>query len=179
MFSGPSINPAVAFRIFPIAQQYGIKALLDLCQKVISDTNLELWPSEPIASSDVPRHAGWVQWLALADEKQSDTLVESCLSQLSAPGDSNAIPILREALASPHLRPLMDGLRPETMIKAMTQLVGLPPGFRVRRWEAKVALIGLTTSLDMAYRPHVIGRTTPLPSSLFPRQYLLGRLTFR
>ena len=125
------LDQEVAFRIFPIAHQYGFKVILNWCKKAAEKAKLDLWPSQPMASSDVPKHSGLVQWLALADEKQCDALVESCLSQLTASGDSNAIPVIREVLASPHLRPLMEGLRPGTMIKAMSQLVGLPSSFQV------------------------------------------------
>ena len=121
----------MAFRIFPIAHQYDFKVVLLWCGNALERTRLELWPSDPMASSDVPKHSGWVQWLALADEKQSDALVESCLSQLTASGDSNVILIIREALASPRLRPLMDGLRPGTMLKVMSHAVGLPHGLLV------------------------------------------------
>ena len=131
MSSCPSIDPTVAFRVFPIAQQYGMMALLELCQKIVSGTKLDLWPSQPIASSDVSKHAGLVQWLALADEKQSDALVEACLTQLTARGDSNTTRSIREALVSSHLQPLMKGLRSETMFKAMRQMAGLPPSFQV------------------------------------------------
>ena len=76
----------------------------------VEKTKLELWTSQPMASSEVSKNSGLVQWLALAVSEQSDAMVESCLSQLTASGDANAIPIIREALASPLLRPLVDGL---------------------------------------------------------------------
>ena len=86
---------------------------------------LALWPSAPIASSQVPKHPGLVQWLALADSKQCAPLVESCLSQL-LPADSNDI--IRRALASPHLRKLVDGLHSETKMDIMCKMAGLPLG---------------------------------------------------
>ena len=90
-------------------------------------SGVDLWPSESIASSEVPHHPGLVQWLAMADAKQCDALVDSCLAQLTAlSNDSKAMPILREALASPSLSPMLEGLRSETLIKAMRLMVGLP-----------------------------------------------------
>ena len=84
---------------------------------------LALWPSAPIASSQVPKHPGLVQWLALADSKQCAPLVESCLSQL-LPSDSNDT--IRRALASPHLFKLMDCLRSETKTDIMCKMAELP-----------------------------------------------------
>ena len=131
---GPSPSELIheaAFRIFPSAHQYGMKTILMWCKKALEKAKLELWPSQPIASADVPMHSGWVQWLALSYEKQSDTLVESCLSQLTAAsGDSNVVLMIRKVLTSPHLRPLMEGLRPETMINVMRKMAGLPPDFQ-------------------------------------------------
>ena len=86
---------------------------------------LALWPSAPIASSQVPKHPGIVQWLALADSKHCAPLVESCLSQL-LPSDSNTT--IRRALASPHLRKLVDGLHTETKTDIMCKMAGLPLG---------------------------------------------------
>ena len=86
---------------------------------------LTLWPSAPIASSQVPKHPGLIQWLALADSKQCTPLVESCLSQL-LPSDSNNT--IRRALASPHLRKLVDGLHSETKTDIMCKMAGLPLG---------------------------------------------------
>ena len=90
---------------------------------------LELWPSGPIEASDVPKHPGLVQWLALADAKQCAPLVETCLSQLLHDGGSTDA--IHEALASPHLRQLMEELRPETKADIMLKMAGLPFGFQV------------------------------------------------
>ena len=90
-------------------------------------TPLALWPSAPMASSSVPNHPGLVQWLALADSKQCAPLVESCLMQL-LPLDSNDT--IRRALASPHLRKLVDGLHSETKTDIMCKMAGLPLGFQ-------------------------------------------------
>ena len=84
---------------------------------------LALWPTAPIASSQVPKHPGLVQWLALADSKHCTPLVESCLSQL-LPSESNDT--IRRALASPHLRKLVDGLHSETKTGIICKMAGLP-----------------------------------------------------
>ena len=116
-----------AFRIFPIAHQYNLKTVLGWCTKSMEADKLKLWPSDSIASSEVPHYPGLVQWLALADAKQCDSIVDYCLAQLTASGASKDMPLIREALASPTLSPMIEGLRPETMIKAMRLMAGLPP----------------------------------------------------
>ena len=135
---GPSpseLSQEAAFRIFPIAHQYDLQTVVMWCSQAVGKTKLELWPSHPIASSGVSKHPGFVQWLALADAKRSNAMVDSCLSQLTASRASSGVSIIREALVSPHLRPLMDGLRPETMIKAMSQMAGLPSSFKVNDFD--------------------------------------------
>ena len=126
---GPSpseISVQSAFRIFPIAHQYELKTILNICIKTVAKSKLDLWPSERIALSEVPRHPGLVQWLALTDAKKCDALVDSCLAQLTARSDdTKGMPVLREALASPSLSPMLEGLRLETLIKAMRLMVGL------------------------------------------------------
>ena len=77
----------------------------------------------------MPKHPGLVQWLALADAKQCAPLVHTCLSQLLRDGGSTDA--IYEALASPHLRKLVEELRPETKAEIMLKLVGLPFGFQV------------------------------------------------
>ena len=139
---GPSIDLCIgpspyvlcheaAFRIFPIAHQYNIRAILKYSEAAFETASkaapLALWPSAPIASSQVPNHPGLIQWLALADAKQCAPLVESCLSQL-LPSDSNDT--IRRALASPHLSKMMDGLHSETKTDIMYKMAGLPLGFR-------------------------------------------------
>ena len=59
-----------------------MQLLLKWCKKAVERVQLDLWPSAPIASSQVPKHPGLLQWLALADSKQCAPLVETCLSQL-------------------------------------------------------------------------------------------------
>ena len=119
-----------AFRIFPIVHQYGMQLMVSCCEKAFERSKLDLWPSEPIASSEVLNHPGLVQCLALADAKQCDTLVQSCLSQLIKPG--SVAQNIHGALASPHLDKLMDGLRSDTKDKIIRKLVGLPANFEVR-----------------------------------------------
>ena len=114
---------SVAFRIFPIAHQYGMKLVVLWCEKAFTRSKLALWPSDPIASSEVPNHPGLVQCLALADAKQCDSLVRSCLSRLIK--TSSVKKNIRNALASPHLDKLMDGLRSDTKDKIIRKLVGL------------------------------------------------------
>ena len=120
---------SVAFRIFPIAHQYGMKLVVLWCEKAFARSKLALWPSDPIASSEVLNHPGLVQCLALADAKQCDSLVQSCLSQLIKP--SSATQNIHSALASPHLDKLMDGLRSDTKDKIIRKLVGLPVDYKV------------------------------------------------
>ena len=105
-----------------------MQLLQRLCGQALEKAPLDLWPSEPIASSEVPKHPGLIQWLALADSLQCAPLVESCLSQLLCQESDEAI---HEAVASPHLRPLIDGLRPETKTSFICKMAGMPLGFQV------------------------------------------------
>ena len=105
-----------------------MQLLLKWCKKAVERVQLDLWPSAPIASSQVPKHPGLVQWLALADSKQCAPLVETCLSQLLCQESDEAI---HEAVASPHLRQLIDGLRPDTKTSIIFKMAGLPLGFQV------------------------------------------------
>ena len=98
------------------------------CSEAVGKATLDLWPSAPIASSQVSKHPGLIQWLALADSKQCVPLVESCLSQLLCHETNDAI---HEAAASPHLRQLIDGLRPETKTSVICKMAGLPLGSQV------------------------------------------------
>ena len=116
-----------AFRIFSIVHQYGMHLMVGCCEKAFEREQPGLWPSEPIASSKVLSHPGLVQCLALADAKQCDPLVQSCLLQLIMPGSSD----VRNALASPHLDKLVDGLRAETKDKIIRGMAGLPLNFKV------------------------------------------------
>ena len=116
-----------AFKIFPIVHQYGMQAMAGWCEKALLKIRMDLWPSEPITSSEVLNHPGLVQCLALADAKQCDSLVQTCLSQLMKPGSSD----VRKALVSPHLDKLVDGLRPETKDKIIRGMAGLPADFKV------------------------------------------------
>ena len=123
------LSSETAFRIFPLAHQYEIRTILVWCSSAVIDkAPLGLWPSARIASSQVPKHPGLVQWLALADSKQCAPLVETCLSQLLCQESDEAI---HEAVASPHLRQIIDGLRPETKTSIIFKLAGLPLGFQV------------------------------------------------
>ena len=116
------------FPDLPIADQYDMRAVHMWCRTAVNEAPLDLWPSAPIASSQVPKHPGLLQWLALADSKQCTPLVESCLSQLLCQESDEAI---HEAVASPHLRQLIDGLRPGTKTSIICKMAGLPLGFQV------------------------------------------------
>ena len=132
VFVGPSptdMSRETAFRIFPIVHQYGMQLMAGWCIKAFEKNLLHLWPHEPIASSEVINQPCLVQCLALADAKQCDPLVQSCLSQLIKPEDSGQT--IRDALASPCLNVLIDGLRPETKDKVIRELVNLPGNFKV------------------------------------------------
>jgi len=120
-----------AFRIFPIVHQYSMQLMAGWCEKVFAESRMDLWPSDPIASSDVPNHPGLVQCLALADAKQCDSMVQSCLSKLIKPGSVSSNESVFDALASPHLDNLIDGLRSETKSKIIRRMAGLPEGFKV------------------------------------------------
>ena len=102
--------------------------LLRWCCRAVDKAPPGLWPSAPIVSSQVSKHPGLLQWLALADSKQCAPLVGSCLSQLLCQETDEAI---REAVASPHLRQLIDGLRPETKTSIIFKIAGMPLGFQV------------------------------------------------
>ena len=129
------LNNEAAFRIFPIAHQYNMHVVLKYSEAAFEAASkaapLALWPSAPIASSQVPKHPGLVQWLALADSKHCAPLVECCLSQL-LPSDSNDT--IRRALASPHLCKLVDGLHSETKTDIMRKMAGLPLGSQLVRF---------------------------------------------
>ena len=117
----------LAFRILPIVHQYGMHLIVGCCEKAFKRSKLSLWPSDPIALSEVPNHPGLVQCLAIADAKQCDSLVQSCLSQLIKPGSSD----VRDALVSPHLDKFVDGLRSETKDRLIRGMAGLPLNFKV------------------------------------------------
>ena len=132
VFVGPSpteMSRETAFRIFPIVHQYGMQLMVGWCEKAFERSQLDLWPSDPIASSEVLNHPGLVQCLALADAKQCDSLVQSCLSQMIKPG--SVTQNIHGALASPHLDKLVDGLRSDTKDKIIRKLVGLPVDYKV------------------------------------------------
>ena len=132
VFVGPNpseMSRETAFRIFPIVHQYGMRLILGWCVNTLERGDLDLWPSEPIPSSEVLNHPGLVQCLALADAKQCDSLVQSCVSQLVKQGSSNQM--IRKALISPDLNRLLASLRPETKDKIIVGLAGLPMDFTV------------------------------------------------
>ena len=62
-----------------------MQLMFKCCEKAFQRRQLCLWPSEPIASSEVLNHPGLVQCLALADVKQCDSMVQTCLSKLIKP----------------------------------------------------------------------------------------------
>ena len=149
---GPwELSCETAFRIFPITHQYNMQILLNWCTTAVNKQSpLNLWPSALIASSDVSQHPGLVQWLALADAKQFAPLVETCLSKLLQHDSNDSI---LGAMASPHLRNLMDGLRSETKTDIMCKLVGLPLGFQVWNCDSEGESMGVSVgilSLDIA-----------------------------
>ena len=123
------LSPTAAFQILSIAHQYGFGFILSWCQEAFERSRLDLWPSKPIASSEVTNHPGLVQCLALADAKQCDSMVQSCLSQLIKPGADKTI---RDALSSSHLYKMMDGLRSETKTDILCRMAGLPKNHKVR-----------------------------------------------
>ena len=120
-----------AFRIFPIVHQYGMQLMVEWCEKAFQQNPLKLWPSQSITSTEVLNHPGLVQCLALADAKQCDSLVHSCLLQLIDPLELSSDQMIRKALESPNLNKLISGLRPETKEKIILGLVGLPPDYKV------------------------------------------------
>jgi hypothetical protein len=124
VFVGPSpseMSRETAFRIFPIVHHYGM-LMIECCEKAFERSQPDLWPSDPIASSEVLNHPGLVQCLALADAKQCDSLVQSCLSQLIKP--DSVTHNVHGALASPHLEKLMNGLRSDTKDKIIPKEAG-------------------------------------------------------
>jgi len=131
------MSQETAFRIFPIAHQYDMQLVVGWCEKAFERSQLDLWPSDPIASSEVLNHPGLVQCLALADAKQCDSVVQSCLSQLIKPGPVSSHSTVFDALSSPHLDTLIDGLRSETKSKIIRRMAGLPEGYKVSQiWSA-------------------------------------------
>ena len=120
------ISQETAYRILPIAHEYEMEMILMCCEKAFERGQPDLWPSEPIASSKVANHPGLVQCLALADDKHRDSIVQSCLSKLIKPGADDTT-MIRDALSSPHLYKLMDGLRSETKTNIMCRMAGLVP----------------------------------------------------
>ena len=121
---GPTeISQETAFQIFPIAHKYGMGLIMMCCEKAFERGQLDLLPSQPIASVKVANHPGLVQCLALADARQCNTVVQTCLSKLiKQQGANDAI---RDALSSSHLYKLMDGLRSETKTNIMCRMAGL------------------------------------------------------
>ena len=117
------------FPIFLIVHQYNMQLLLRWCWEAVEDSPPDLWPSAPIASSDVPKHPRLIQLLALAESKQCAPLVRACLTRLLKQEDNDAI---HGALTSPHLRKLMDGLLSETKTDIMFKMATLLLGYDVR-----------------------------------------------
>ena len=127
---GPSdLKPSTAFRLFPIAHQYDLRLIQEWCTEAVGAAQpIPLWPSsEPVTSASVPHQPGLVQWLALADQKHCEELVGSCVTQLtSLNGD-----VMRQALVSRHMGPLVDGLSSDTKSDIIWRLVGLPLSIKV------------------------------------------------
>ena len=136
-----------------------MRTILVWCSRAVEKAQLALWPSTPIASSNVPENPGLLQWLALADSRHCAPLVESCLSQL-LPSDSNDT--IRRALASPHLRKMMDGLHSETKTGIMCKMAGLPLGFQVNMYTALEVLVGFEWSHSGKWLGFI--HLPPLPS---------------
>ena len=143
-----------AYRIFPIVHQYGMHLMVGCCEKAFERSQLGLWPPEPIATSEVPNHPGLVQCLALADAKQCDSLVQSCLSQLIKPGSSDQM--VRQALISPNLNHLVGSLRPETKDKIILGLAGLPANFKVGIYDFKLIRIAIQYLIRLMHCSEVI-----------------------
>ena len=119
--------PSIAFRIFPIAHQYELQMILKWCHQAAQRESMILWPPASIATDAVPLQPGMVQWLALADQRHCEELVGSCVAQLtSSDGD-----IMRQALVSRHLGPMVDGLSSETKSDIIWRLAGLPQSLMV------------------------------------------------
>ena len=132
---GPSpsdLKPSTAFRIFPIAYQYDLHVVLEWCTEAVGAAQpISLWPSsEAVTSASVPHQPGLVQWLALADQKHCDELLGSCVTQLTSSNGN----VMRQALASRHLGPLVDGLSSETKSDIIWKMAGLPPSIKVGIW---------------------------------------------
>ena len=118
-----------AMRLFPIAHQYELHIVLRWCLRAAQASPMQMWPStsQPISSASVPNQPGLVHWLALADQKHCEELVGSCITQLtSSDGD-----VLRQALVSRHLGPLVDGLSSETKSDIICRMAGLPLSIKV------------------------------------------------
>ena len=123
---GPTeMSQETAFRILPIAHKYGMELMVACCEKAFERGQLDLWPPQPIPSSELANHPGLVQCLALADERHCNTVVQTCLSKLIKP--RGADDTIRDALSSPHLYKLMDGLRSETKTNIMCRMAGFTP----------------------------------------------------
>ena len=89
-----------------------------------------LWPLspiQPVALDAVPRQPGLVQWLALADQRHCEELVGSCVTQLTASNGD----VMRQALVSRHLGPMVDGLSSETKSGIIWRMLGLPLSMKV------------------------------------------------
>ena len=108
-----------------------MQVMIESCVQEITRNPLQMWPPAPISSSEVLNHPGLIQCLALADAKQCDSLVQSCLSQLIKPEASSSDQMIRQALVSPNLNHLVGSLRPETKDKIILGFAALPTNFKV------------------------------------------------
>ena len=125
------LEPATAFRLFPIAHQYDLKVVLEWCTEAVGAAGrMPLWPSsQPITSFSMPlQPGGLLQWLALADRKHCKELLGSCITHLTSSNGN----VMREALVSRHLGPLVDGLSSETKSDIIWTMAGLPLSIKVK-----------------------------------------------
>ena len=121
----------MVFCVLPIAHQYEFHMILQWCEAAAQEAEMTLWPpssSQPVASDAVPHQPDLVQLLALADQRQCEKLVGNCVTQLIS---SNGDDVMRQALVSRHLGPMVDGLRSETKSEIIWRMAGLPQSLKV------------------------------------------------
>lgn len=93
-----------------MAHQYDLKLILQWCTQALERATLDVLPSTPIALSAVASHPGLIQWLALADQKQSRPMVKACLDKLFhvSHGEGSApMQDVKKALTSECLRKMV------------------------------------------------------------------------
>ena len=129
--------PSIAFRILPIAHQYGLQMILKWCHQAAQRESMILWPPTSIATDAVPLQPGLVQWLAMADQRHCEELVGSCVAQLTASNGD----IMRRALVSRHLGPMVDELSSETKSALLWRMTGLPQSLKVSKPSSKCFIL--------------------------------------